>query len=113
MLGLLAYWTAGAFAGGLVLQGLLNWLLFAPRDAKRLRDATPPAPETTYVMSRGHRLYVRTVRPRASNSNSDTQVQVQRYRIFIPNGMAATVAMIGKLQDKLAEAGFVSVSYDR
>ena len=97
---------AGLCGGAMALQTVLNWLVFVPRDKRRTAETLQRcAAETKFVVSRGHRLFVRTVSP--------TGTATKRCMVFIPNGMAATVAMIGQLQDKLAEVGMASVSYDR
>lgn len=96
---------AGAAAPCAVLCAIINYL-WSKSDQDMLDTYVKSSSEFSFVTSRGNRLAVRTVRPPAG-------VRVRPNSIFIPNGMATTMVMIGQLQDKLAAAGFVSVAFDR
>jgi pimeloyl-ACP methyl ester carboxylesterase len=59
-----------------------------------------------YITVRGHQLAVRITHPPPG-------IKPRSCPVCIPNGMAATMAMIGRMQENLRDEGFTVLSYDR
>jgi pimeloyl-ACP methyl ester carboxylesterase len=91
----------------LVLFGVgINAILLS-RDRKRIRECIQQGlarKEFFKVQSRGYTLIARWTPPRNPQ---------RALPICIPNGLAATVATIGKMQDAIAEYGYGVLSFDR
>ena len=62
--------------------------------------------DLTFVSVRGHQLAVRVTRPPAG-------IKSRTSAVILPNGLGATMAMLGRMQENLRDEGFTVVSYDR
>ena len=62
--------------------------------------------DLTFISVRGHQLAVRVTRPPAG-------IKSRTCPVMLPNGLGATMAMLGRMQENLRDEGFTVVSYDR
>jgi pimeloyl-ACP methyl ester carboxylesterase len=80
------------------------------RDRKQYLDRDvlqATTKDLCFISSRGNQLAVRFTTPTVDICS------LKHYPVCIPNGMAATMTMIGKLHDGLVKQGFTVLTYDR
>ncbi len=91
------------------LQLVAALLRFRDRQLMReTKDRLVRSGQLRFVSTRhGHKLAVRYTMPRKDHPCP------RKYPVVIPNGLAATLATIGAIQDALVKEGFSVLSYDR